>query len=352
MTEFGPSRVLLIAALSIAVLLPLLLIPQPTVMSGWAGPVGMPAALGLGERGAGIVGAAAAIEGAAAPALPAAELLEQYNGASALQESAGGGSVRFFRREVAGGSLHYFVVLLGERALVRPVTADGAMPGSDASGDTIWVGGGQHLATVQEMAGAPYASLAGSTLVGATNFGFFGARTSSEGTVVIDGAIRRVNPGRGALCVTAEGYAEIGVFDEAALQQKRCQQAIGAGPVFLWKGKIANPDVQAAGGEFLPFNPLGEDFVQIDWRRTAYATGTPKTAVCVGARPGGRSFLVLATSYGVPGVELARALRDMGCTDALGADDDTSTQMVWRGASVVSRPPREVPDALAVYVRE
>jgi hypothetical protein len=343
--------VLLIAAISVAVLLPLLLAPQRPVLSSWAGPgAGMTAAFGLGERGAGIVGEAAPISGEAAPVAPGIERLEQYNQGSVLQESAAGGSVRFFRRELGGGSLHYFVVMLGDGARVQVVNADGATPGSDSSGDTVWVGGGKHLASVQEMAGAPYAALPGHTLVGATNFGFFGARTSSEGTVVIDGAIRRVNPGRGALCVTDGGRAEIGVFDEAALRAKGCRQAVGAGPVFLWKGKIANPDVRAETDEYLPFNPLKEDFAQIAWRRTAYATGVPKTSVCVGARPDGRSFLVLATSYGVPGVELARNMLAMGCTDALGADDDTSTQMVWRGAPAVSRPPREVPDALAVYV--
>jgi hypothetical protein len=355
MTNSTHNRtVLLVAVISIAVLLPLLLLPQPTVMSNWAGPVSLPAAFGLGQRSGGIVGAAApaALTGAASAQESGAVLLEAYNRESTLLEAAGDGSVRFYRRDVAGGTLNYFVVLFGEGVSVRALTADDATPASDATGDTIWVGGGKHLATVQEMAAAPYAALPGHTLLGATNFGFFGARTSSEGTVVTEGVVRRVNRGRGALCIMAGGRAEIGVFDEAALARLNCQAALGAGPVFLWKGKIANPEVPAETGEFVPFNPLGEDFAQLDWRRTAYATGVPKTAVCVGNQPDGRSFLVIATSFGVPGVELARNLRAMGCVDALGADDDTSTQMVWRGAPVVNRAQREVPDALAVYIRE
>jgi hypothetical protein len=355
MTNSTHNRtVLLVAAISIAVLLPLLLLPQPTVVSTWGGPMGFPAALGLGQRGSGIVGAAepAALTGSAIAQAPGTALLEEYNQASELLEAPGDGSVRFYRREVAGGTLNYFVVLLGEGVSVQALTADDATPASDASGDTVWAGGGKHLATVQEMATAPYAALPGHSLLGATNFGFFGARTSSEGTVVTDGMVRRVNRGRGALCIMPGGRAEIGVFDEDALERLKCQEALGAGPVFLWKGKIANPAVQAETAEFLPFNPLGEDFVQLDWRRTAYATGVPKTAVCVGNQSDGRSFLVMATSYGVPGVELAGNLRAMGCVDALGADDDTSTQMVWRGTAVVSRAQREVPDALAVYIRE
>jgi len=41
----------------------------------------------------------------------------------------------------------------------------------------------------------------------------------------------------------------------------------------------------------------------------------------------------------------------MGCSAALGGDDDTSTQAVWRGAVLQPRNVREVPDAVAVYVR-
>lgn len=131
----------------------------------------------------------------------------------------------------------------------------------------------------------------------------------------------------------------IGLFDGEELRS--CQQAVGGGPVILWKGKIANPAVGAETDEFLPFNPLGEDFVQLDWRMTVYSGAYPKTAVCVGDLPGGHSFLVLANSAGITGVELARALRNMGCHDALGGDDDTSTQAVWRGQA--SGPARSAP---------
>jgi hypothetical protein len=41
----------------------------------------------------------------------------------------------------------------------------------------------------------------------------------------------------------------------------------------------------------------------------------------------------------------------MGCTTALGGDDDTSTQATWRGQPLWSNQPREVPDAIGVYIR-
>jgi hypothetical protein len=59
----------------------------------------------------------------------------------------------------------------------------------------------------------------------------------------------------------------------------------------------------------------------------------------------------MLVSYNVGGVELAAQLKAMGCTEALGGDDDTSTQAVWRGAPVRQGAVQEVPDALAVYVR-
>ena len=62
------------------------------------------------------------------------------------------------------------------------------------------------------------------------------------------------------------------------------------------------------------------------------------------------AYLVLVTSNGVVGVELARALRAMGCTSALGGDDDTSTQATWRGQSLWPNQPRAVPDAIGVYL--
>ncbi|MFN8569839.1 MAG: phosphodiester glycosidase family protein [Kouleothrix sp.] len=82
-----------------------------------------------------------------------------------------------------------------------------------------------------------------------------------------------------------------------------------------------------------------------------YAGTYPKTAVGVGTHEDGTTFLVFATSYGTTGVELAGQLKAMGCSDALGGDDDTSTQAVWRGAQVQPGTVRKVPDALAVYIR-
>jgi hypothetical protein len=275
--------------------------------------------------------------------------LERYNGGSALQEDVADGRVRFFRRDLpGGGAIAYFVVLLDERVHVAVVNADGATAGSDASGDTIWTDGRQHLATVEEIARAPYAARKDMELVGAMAFGFHGnVRTADEGTIVIDGRVQRVNSGRAALCISG-GRARIGLFD--AQQVRACEQAIGGGPVILWRGKIANPDVGAATDAFIPFNPLGEDFVQLDWRKKIYTGRYPKSVVGVGAREDGRAYLVLLVSYDVAGIDLAAQLRAMGCTEALGGDDDTSTQAVWRGASIRQRAVQAVPDALAVYV--
>jgi len=174
-------------------------------------------------------------------------------------------------------------------------------------------------------------------------------RTSDEGTVVINGTIHRVNPGRAVLCLTRGGQAKIGLLDAAALGE--CEQAIGGGPVILWQGKIANPAVGTPTDAYLPFNPLGEDFVQLDWRKTVYNGGYPKTVIGVGAHPDGRAYLVMLISNGVKGIDLAEQLKGLGCTDALGGDDDSSTQAVWRGAPVQSHSPRTVPDALGVYLR-
>jgi hypothetical protein len=276
--------------------------------------------------------------------------LERYNQGSALQEDVADGRVRFFRRDLTGGgALAYFVVQLDEQVHIEVLNADGATPGSDASGDTIWTDGNKHLATVEEIARAPYAAREGMQLLGAMAFGFHGdVRTSNEGTVVINGQVHRVNPGRAALCIRGTS-AQIGLFD--AQQVQECEQAIGGGPVILWQGKIANPDVGAATEQFLPFNPLGEDFVQLDWRKKIYAGRYPKSVVGVGTREDGRSYLVMLVSYGVSGIELAEQLRAMGCTAGLGGDDDTSTQAVWRGERTRQGNVREVPDALAVYVR-
>jgi hypothetical protein len=285
---------------------------------------------------------------AAAPAAAPAEQLAAFNAGSALQESAAGGLVEFYRRAVGGGELIYAVARLDERVHVEVLNADNAVPTSDATGDTMWADGGRHLQPVAAMASAPFAAREGKELLWAMAFGFHGdVRTSNEGTVVINGTIHRVNAGRGALCITADNRAMIGKFNQEQLAA--CRQAVGGGPVILWDGKIANPDVGAPTDEYLPFNPLGEDFVQLDWRIMVYNGGYPKTAVCVGDQPDGRSFLVLANSNGVSGVDFARALRDMGCHSALGGDDDTSTQAVWRGQALWQREQRPVPDAIAVY---
>lgn len=333
-----------VAAISAAVIAFFVFKPRPFVLSHWEE---------AGRPGAALDSAApatgpSAIRGEAAP-VPATALSD-YNVGSQLQESVGDGQVEFYRRAVGGGSLLYFVVHLDEQVHVQVVNADGATPGSDAQGDTIWMDGKQHLAPVREMVTAAYSVRPGETLLGAIAFGFHGAvRTSNEGTVVINDVVHRVNPGRAALCIYPDGTAAIGKFSDYDTRQ--CRQAIGGGPVILLDGKIANPKVATPDGEFVPFNPLGEDFVLIDWRRTVYSGTHPKTAVGVGQSERGQ-YLVMAVSFGVPGVELARQLRAMGCSDALGGDDDSSTQAVWRGQVVAGGPGRPVPDALAVYVHD
>jgi len=283
-------------------------------------------------------------------AIPNQSALESYNQGSVLQDADPSGRVRFYRRAVAGGSIAYFVVTLDQQVHMEVINADGATPGSDASGDTIWTDGRKHLATVASIAQAPYAAREGMSLLGALAFGFHGdVRTSNEGTVVINGTVHRVNAGRAALCLTPTGQARIGLFDAGALSE--CEQAIGGGPVILWHRKIANPAVSAETDTYLPFNPLGEDFVQLDWRKTVYSGRYPKTAIGVGAHADGRAYLVMLISEGVPGLDLAEQFKALGCTDAIGGDDDSSTQAVWRGAAVQSHSPRTVPDALAVYLR-
>jgi hypothetical protein len=199
------------------------------------------------------------------------------------------------------------------------------------------------------MAQAPYAARSDMELLGAMAFGFHGdVRTSDEGSVVINGKLLRANPGRSALCLTHDRQAKIGLFDAGALGQ--CEQAIGGGPVILWHGKIANPAVGSETDTYLPFNPLGEDFVQLDWRKKVYSGGYPKTVIGVGTHADGSAYLVMMISNGVSGLDLAEQLKALGCTDALGGDDDSSTQAVWRGAAVQSHSPRTVPDALGVYL--
>lgn len=321
---------------------------QTTVLSRWA----LTAAVAAQPADEGLSGQAEArsLAGLALPVPTSGEQLATFNRDSVLHDRVADGLVEYYRRAIAGGELVYSVVHLDDRVHIEVINADGAIPGSDASGDTIWTDGQRHLRPVVEMANAPYAVRPGMELLWAMAFGFHGAvRTSNEGSVVINGVVHRVNPGRGALCITADHQALIGLFDARQLQD--CWQAVGGGPVILWKGKIANPAVTAATDEFLPFNPLNEDFVQLDWRITIYSGTFPKTAVCVGALPGGRTFLVLANATDITGVDFARALRDMGCQDALGGDDDTSTQAVWRGQALWAREQRPVPDAIGVYVR-
>ncbi|MCG8350023.1 MAG: phosphodiester glycosidase family protein [Chloroflexales bacterium] len=277
--------------------------------------------------------------------------LEQYNQGSVLQESVADGRVQFYRRDLADGNIAYFVVNLDEQVHLEVINADGATPSSDATGNTIWTDGQRHLATVVEMVHAPYTAREGMTLLGAMAFGFHGAvRTSNEGTVVINNTIHRVNPARAALCLTPDHHAWIGLFNADILQH--CEQAIGAGPVVLWQGKIANPDVIVETPTFLPFNPLGEDFVQIEWRKHIYTGLYPKTMIGIGAHEDGSTYLVMMVSYGVTGIDVVRQLQEMGCTTALGGDDDTSTQAVWRGIPVRNNQVQEVPDALAIYLRQ
>jgi hypothetical protein len=312
-------------------------------ISRWSGGVAAPIAVAAGAQPA----AATTI---VIQATPDPTALESYNQSSVLKDADPSGRVRFYRRDVAGGSIAYFVVTLDPQVHLEVINADGATPGSDATGDTIWTDGQKHLATVAQMAQAPYAARSGMELLGAMAFGFHGdARTSDEGTVVINGKLLRANPGRAALCLTSGGQAKIGLFDASALGE--CEQAIGGGPVILWNGKIANPDVGAETDRYLPFNPLGEDFVQLDWRKRVYSGSYPKTVIGVGKHADGRAYLVMLISNGVSGLDLAEQLKALGCTDALGGDDDSSTQAVWRGASVQSHSPRSVPDALAVYLR-
>ncbi len=312
---------------------------NPTVLSGWNGASAQPTA--------GLVGQAEPLAGVV---LPVPRGLAAVNAESTPIDSAADGAVQAFRYNLpGGGTLAYVVVHLHPDIHVALVNADGATPASDAQGDTIWADGGRHLATVADMVAAPYATRPGMELVFAMAFGFHGEpRTSDEGSVVIDGTIYRVNAGRAAFCITPERRAMVGLF--SATDLAGCTQAAGAGPIILWGGRVVSLEVAQPTAAFLPFNPLNEDFVHLDWRRTIYAGHYPKTAIGVGYNPDGSSFLVLATAEGAVGQEIALALRDMGCIDALGGDDDTSTQAVWRSQSLWSRPGRPVPDAVAVYV--
>ncbi|HNP74604.1 MAG TPA: phosphodiester glycosidase family protein [Kouleothrix sp.] len=338
---------LLVALAAVGVLLFAFRGSQPAVLSRWAASQALASVPKIIATTIAQPAAPAAIVGMAVPQTLG---LEQYNQSSQLVDTAADGAVRHYRRALpGGGTLVYFVAELGPKVQIAVLNADGATPASDAAGDTVWADGRPHLAAVADMVRAPYALRGGQPPVAAIAFGFHGdARTSDEGTVLIDGTLHRVNPGRAALCITRERAARIGLFDAAALRE--CEQANGAGPVILLGGKVANPAVAAPNDSFVPFNPLGEDFVQLDWRRKIYSGTYPKTAVGIGMRDSA-AFVVLATSYGATGLELAGQLKAMGCTDALGGDDDTSTQAVWRGQQVQPGAVQPVPDALAVYVQ-
>ena len=94
-------------------------------------------------------------------ATPDPSALESYNGDSLLQDADPSGRVRFYRRDVAGGSIASFVVTLDQQVHLEVINADGATPGSDATGDTIWIDGKKHLSTVAQMVQAPYAARPG-----------------------------------------------------------------------------------------------------------------------------------------------------------------------------------------------
>lgn len=275
---------------------------------------------------------------------------ENYSVKSELIDSQADGQLRLYRRQLQQGSLVYAMVMLGDNVFLETINADGAIPGSDATGDTIWLDGQQHRQPVSAMVSAAYAQRPNAQLIGAMAFGFHGdIRTSNEGTIVSEGKILRVNPGRAALCINAEGQAQIGLFNPTQLQQ--CQQAFGAGPVLMLAGKIVHPELQQETPGFLPFNPLQEDFAQIEWRRTVYAGRYPKTIICIGQQDKQRSYAVLLTAYDAYGIDIMQELRAMGCTAAIGGDDDSSTQLVWQGEMTVARPVRAVPDAIGIYIR-
>src|SRR3954471_6224193 len=96
--------------------------------------------------------AAAGAPPIAAPAIviqatPDPSAIESYNQGSVLQDADPSGRVRFYRRDVAGGSIAYFVVMLDPQVHLEVINADGATPGSDPSGDTIRTDGQKHLTT-------------------------------------------------------------------------------------------------------------------------------------------------------------------------------------------------------------
>src|SRR5262245_43656679 len=61
-------------------------------------------------------------------ATPDPSALESYNQGSLLQDADPSGRVRFYRRNVAGGSIAYFVVTLDQQVHLEVINADGATP--------------------------------------------------------------------------------------------------------------------------------------------------------------------------------------------------------------------------------
>jgi hypothetical protein len=327
------------------------------VPSRWKPPGGSSAASAQSENQGGLVGVAE--ETSASRARPAPqprvfiedpgdEALAAFTAASEFRGDAANGAIRHYSRPLPGGGrISYVVAELRDGVNMRVITADGATLTSDASGDTMWADGQAHLATVVEMATSPYALLDGRPPLAAMAFGFHGARTSDEGTVVIDGVLQHINPWRAAICMGHDGVPTVGIYDRRGLEE--CAQAAGAGPVLIWRGKIATPDVASETDAFLPYNPLGEDFQQIDYRVENFRGRRPKTALCIGVLRSGVFYLVLANGTNSTGTELAQAMRELGCVDAIGGDDGSSTQMVWQGQAVDGLVGREVPTAIGLY---
>ncbi len=293
----------------------------------------------------------AASGGRAGRSQAADDMLAAFHAGSTLNESLAGGTVEYYTRVwPGGGRLDYVVAILDDQVDVRVITANGARVGSDITGNTVWVDGGRHLQTVIDMAGSRHALHDGMAPVAAMAFGFHGAeRTSDEGSIVVDGFVQRLHPRRATLCIGPDNSATINLFDSRSIEQ--CEQAAGAGPLLLRHGKIANPDVQAETELYVPYNPLHEDFAQLSYRIDSYRGFRPKTAIGIGMLGDGRFFLVLANAENINGMTMMTALRDMGCYDASGGDDGSSTQMVWRGQAVAGRVGRAVPSAVAIYLR-
>ena len=218
------SRMLTISGVALLILYLSYKAPTPVVLSRWA-PFAQ-AMVAIAAPAQAILSIQATTQALATPTTGWAAF-EIYSSESDLIESVANGQLRLYQRKLQQGSIVYAMLTLGDQVFLETIHADGATPGSDATGDTIWLDGNQHLQPVSALVAAPYAQRPGANLIGALAFGFHGdLRTSDEGTVVSDGKILRINTGRAALCISAAGQARIGLFDAAQLQQ--CQQAFGA----------------------------------------------------------------------------------------------------------------------------